>query len=113
MVCENTIAPLSGVPFHHDTRCITRFFAKGFPMHLAVHRVSSAEPVLRNYTELHAHPEPEICVFIPDPSGLIYRLQIGTETREVSGHVSVWIPRNVPHSTNVLSGSGHFVALRL
>lgn len=112
-VCENVVAPLSGVPFHQDIDCLTRFFAQGFPMHLAVHRVSAAERAERQYTQLHAHPEPEINVVIPDREGLVYRLQIGADVREISGHASVWIPPDVPHSTNVVSGSGHFVALRL
>ncbi|MCY1042402.1 hypothetical protein OV208_13850 [Corallococcus sp. bb12-1] len=113
VVCPNIVSPLSTVAAHKDIDCIERFFAAGFPLHLAVHKVHDAEPLQRDYTELHAHPQPELNVIIPDASGLEYEIQLGEERYRVCEPTSIWVPPHVPHSANVIRGSGYFVAVRL
>ncbi|AGP35062.1 hypothetical protein BE04_18095 [Sorangium cellulosum] len=113
VLCANVPSPLSSVAFHQDVECIQRFFAAGFPVHLAVHRVDSAEPARRDYTALHTHDVPEINLILPDPTGLEYRIELGSSAHLVTGSTSIWIPPGVPHSANVVQGSGYLVTVRL
>ncbi|WP_437726656.1 hypothetical protein [Sorangium sp. So ce861] len=113
VLCANVPSPLSAVAFHQDVECIRRFFAAGFPVHLAVHRVDSAEPARRDYTALHTHDVPEINLILPDPTGLEYRIELGASVHLVTGSTSIWIPPGVPHSANVVQGSGYLVTVRL
>ncbi|KYF80062.1 hypothetical protein BE20_35680 [Sorangium cellulosum] len=113
VLCANVPSPLSAVAFHQDVECIQRFFAAGFPVHLAVHRVDSAEPARRDYTALHTHDVPEINLILPDPTGLEYRIELGSSAHLVTGSTSIWIPPGVPHSANVVQGSGYLVTVRL
>ncbi|WP_437592913.1 hypothetical protein [Sorangium sp. So ce1000] len=112
IVCANVPSPLSSVAFHQDVECIRRFFAAGFPVHLAVHRVDSAEAAGRDYTALHTHEGPEINLILPDPTGLEYRLELGSRVHHVTESTSIWIPPGVPHSANVVRGSGYLIAVR-
>ncbi|WP_437969750.1 hypothetical protein WMF04_10855 [Sorangium sp. So ce260] len=112
VLCANVPSPLSAVAFHQDVECIRRFFAAGFPVHLAVHRVDDAEPARRDYTELHTHDGPEINLILPDPTGLEYRIELGSSVHHVTTSTSIWIPPGVPHSANVVRGSGYLVAVR-
>ncbi|WP_437946088.1 hypothetical protein WME98_35515 [Sorangium sp. So ce296] len=113
VLCANVPSPLSAVAFHQDVECIQRFFAAGFPVHLAVHRVDSAEPARRDYTALHTHDVPEINLILPDPTGLEYRIELGPSAHLVTGSTSIWIPPGVPHAANVVQGSGYLVTVRL
>ncbi|WP_129581289.1 hypothetical protein WMF20_10785 [Sorangium sp. So ce834] len=113
VVCANVPSPLSAVAFHQDVECIRRFFAAGFPVHLAVHRVDGAEPARRDYTALHTHDVPEINLILPDPTGLEYRIELGSTAHHVTSSTSIWIPPGVPHSANVVQGSGYLVTVRL
>ncbi|MDC0685429.1 MULTISPECIES: hypothetical protein [Sorangium] len=108
----NVPSPLSSVAFHEDVECIRRSFAAGFPVHLAIHRVDSAEAARRDYTALHTHDGPEINVILPDPTGLEYRIELGSRVHHVTESTSIWIPPGVPHSANVVRGSGYLIAVR-
>ncbi|XXX79831.1 hypothetical protein WMF30_13760 [Sorangium sp. So ce134] len=113
VLCTNVPSPLSSVAFHQDVECIRRFFAAGFPVHLAVHRVERAEPARRDYTALHTHDGPEINLILPDPAGLEYRIELGDSVHHVTESTSIWIPPGVPHSANVVRGSGYLITMRL
>jgi hypothetical protein len=107
-------APLSSVPHHQGVACIERFFSETFPLHLAIHRVVDALPDQeRKYTDAHTHDVDEINIIIGDEDGLEYEIQLGDERFQVRSNASVYIPAGLPHSANVCSGSGYFVALRL
>lgn len=112
VLCANVPSPLSSVAFHEDVECIRRFFAAGFPVHLAIHRVDSAEAARRDYTALHTHDGPEINLILPDPTGLEYRIELGSRVHHVTESTSLWIPPGVPHSANVVRGSGYFITVR-
>jgi hypothetical protein len=114
LIYKNVISPLSSVANHHDVECIERFFAEQFPLHLAIHRVNDAQEQNREYTELHSHTEQEINIIIGDKNTeLEYTIQLGDEVHYVKSNTSIWIPSNLQHASNVLKGSGFFVALRL
>jgi len=104
---------LSNVPFHNDTKSITRFFADKFPMHLAVHEVSPVLVPPREYTQLHVHDDFDEVNIIVSRHTLIYKIELGDEEYTVSSNSCIWIPRGIWHSANVLKGSGHFITLRM
>lgn len=106
-------AALSDVPFHENTTSIARIVAAGFPLHLAVHKVS---PVLfppKEYTQPHVHEDTDEVNIILSEKHLLYKFHLGSETFTVSSNSSIWIPRGMIHAANVLAGSGYFITLRI
>ncbi len=113
LIHHNVPSPLSSIAHHHDVDCIERFFADTYPLHLAIHKVTSAANVAR-YTELHCHDVPEINIVVGDERDeLTYEIQLEDETFCVAANSTVWIPAGMMHAANVLSGSGYFIAIRL
>ena len=106
-------AALSNVPFHNATRSITRYFAKGFPFHLAVHEVSPTIIPPQEYTMPHLHTDTDEINIIISQHDLLYAIQVGDEKYTVSNNSCIWIPRGTLHAANVLKGSGHFITIRL
>jgi hypothetical protein len=110
-IFKNELSPLSTIPYHHDVYCIERYFATGFPYHLAIHKIQNLVDSPGQYTFPHNHDFPEMNIFIGD--SLHYRVILGDEEFEIKGNYSVWIPPFVMHAANVLSGEGHYIAIRL
>lgn len=105
-------APLSSVPFHNDTPSITRYFAKDFPVHLAVHEVSAIRHTPVEYTLPHVHEDTHEVNIILSKKYLRYRIVLGRDEYIVDANTSIWIPRGMMHSANVLEGEGMFVTMR-
>jgi len=105
-------APLSEVPYHEDTASITRFFAKNFPVHLAVHEVSPLLCPPTEYTQLHRHDDSDEVNIIISRNNLQYKIQVGDKEYIAGNNSAIWIPKGVMHSANVLTGSGYFITLR-
>lgn len=112
LIIQNKKQPLSTVDFHKDVSCIERYFAEGFPFHLAIHKVVNAENVDR-YTELHTHDVDELNIIICEDNEMDYLIQLGNEEYHVKSNTSIWIPKGLPHSANIIRGSGYFIAMRL
>ena len=113
LIHQNVPTPLSSVAFHEDVPCIERFFSDTFPMHLAIHKVTDAKGV-DPYTEPHHHDVPEINIIIGEEEGALeYAIQLGEETFRVESNSTVWIPAGMTHASNVIRGSGYFIAIRL
>ena len=113
LIHHNVPSPLSSIAHHHDVDCIERFFAATYPMHLAIHKITSAADVAR-YTELHCHNVPEINIIVGDAAGeLTYEIQLEDEAFCVAANSTIWIPAGMMHASNVISGSGYFIAIRL
>lgn len=113
LIHHNVPNPLSSIAYHHDVDCIERFFADTYPMHLAIHKITNASDVAQ-YTELHCHNVPEINIIVGDAAGaLTYEIQLEDETFCVAAYSTVWIPAGMMHASNVISGSGYFIAIRL
>jgi hypothetical protein len=104
---------LSNVPFHRNTKSITRYFAKNFPLHLAVHEVSPVLVPPVQYTDPHIHQDTDEINIIISKKNLLYKIQLGDDEYTVSNNTSIWIPRGMIHAANVLSGSGYFITMRL
>src|SRR5688572_19728866 len=65
--------PLANVPFHNNTEAIKRFFAEGFPVHLAVHEVSPVADPPAEYTMPHIHEYWDEINLIISQHDLLYR----------------------------------------
>ena len=104
---------LSNVPFHNNTDAVNRIVAENFPVHLAVHEISPVKNAPAQYTELHMHDDSDEVNIILSKSKLVYRIQLDDDIYKVAANSSIWIPRGVLHSANVIEGSGYFVTLRL
>ena len=104
---------LANVPFHQNTRSITRYFATNFPIHLAVHEISPISRPPAEYTQPHVHHDCDEINIIISQQDLLYKVQIGDEKYTVSNNSCIWIPRGTVHAANVLKGTGHFITNRL
>lgn len=104
---------LSNVPFHKNTKSITRYFAEGFPVHLAVHEVSPVLIPPKPYTLPHVHEDSDEINIIIAQEALLYRIRCGDEEYTVSNNSCIWIPRGTIHAANVLAGSGYFITMRM
>lgn len=104
---------LSNVPFHENTKSITRYFAEKFPVHIAVHEISPVINPPVEYTQPHLHDDTDEINIIISQRNLIYKIQLGGNEYEVSNNFCVWIPRGMMHAANVLKGSGYFITLRM
>ncbi|GAA0893937.1 hypothetical protein GCM10009122_36170 [Fulvivirga kasyanovii] len=115
LIFENLNIPLSSIPYHFDVKGVDRFFAEGFPAHLAIHKINAIDKNEEQYTKLHSHDdEDEINILIPEEGKkLVYEIQLGDEVFEVEGAKSIWMPAGLKHASNVISGSGYFVAIRI
>jgi hypothetical protein len=112
-IYELTPSALTNVPFHDDTKSITRFFAENFPAYLAVHEISPVILPPKEYTQLHVHEEHDEVNIILSHQNLVYKIQVG-ENEYIAGNNScIWIPRGVMHSANVLRGAGYFITMRI
>jgi mannose-6-phosphate isomerase-like protein (cupin superfamily) len=105
--------PLDNVPYHNNTEAITRYFAANFPVHLAVHEVSEVSAAPPDYTQPHVHYDSDEINIIISTEKLVYKILLGTNEYTVGSNSSVWIPRGMLHSANVLKGSGFFITIRL
>lgn len=104
---------LSKVPFHKNTKAITRYCPEDFPVHLAVHEISSVAFPPLEYTQPHLHDDNDEINIIISQHDLLYRIQIGNDKFTVANNSCIWIPRGTVHAANVLRGSGHFVTIRM
>ena len=105
--------PLSNVPFHNNTAAITRYFAANFPLHLAVHEVSPVLAPPMEYTLPHLHNDCDEINIIISQQKLLYKIRLGNDEYLVKNNSSIWIPKGMLHSANVLKGSGYFITMRL
>lgn len=113
LIFNMIMSALSNVPFHKDTRSITRFIAEDFPLHLAIHEVSPVILPQAEYTEPHIHDDFDEVNIILSPNSLLYKIQLGEEEYTVNNNSAIWIPKGTLHSANVLREWGYFITLRI
>ena len=112
-IYELAPSSLASVPFHDDTKSITRFFAENFPVYLAVHEISPVVLPPKEYTQLHVHEDHDEINIILSGQNLLYKIQVGDEEYIAGNNSCIWIPRGVMHSANVLQGIGYFITMRI
>lgn len=112
-IYELTPSALANVPFHDDIKSITRFFADNFPVYLAVHEISPVVLPPNEYTQLHVHEDQDEINIILSRKNLLYKIRVGEDEYIAGNNSSIWIPRGVAHSANVLQGTGYFITMRI
>jgi len=105
-------ASLSTVPFHRDSPAITRLIADRFPMHLAIHEVRTVTQSPEPYTLPHVHDDEDEINIILSTGYLKYSIMLADEYHTVTANSSIYIPRGMLHSANVIGGFGFFITLR-
>ncbi|HXG13830.1 MAG TPA: AraC family ligand binding domain-containing protein [Candidatus Nitrosotenuis sp.] len=108
---------MSKVPFHGKApiKRLSMLSKKLVPKsntHVAVHFVDSKKK-FPQYSFLHKHDCDEINLILSESGKLTYKIQLGDETYRVSSPSTVFIPKGVRHSANVVSGNGIFVCIIL
>lgn len=66
------------------------------------------------YVELHTHDVDQIFIFLSDPGNhdaLKIEVVLDDEVYNVEAPVTVFIPKNIPHTQRVLSGTGRLVTI--
>ncbi|MCA9811697.1 MAG: 2-isopropylmalate synthase [Nitrosarchaeum sp.] len=108
---------LEKIPFHQKAP-IKRFSMLNKSMvpesdtHIAVHFVNASQKIPK-YSQLHKHNHDEINLILSEDDTLKYKIQLEGETYRVSSPSSVFIPKGVRHSAEVVSGTGIFVCIIL
>lgn len=106
----NVHSPLDGVPFHHATSGVVRTAPESFPLHVAIHHVSSGEHSPAAYVEPHVHPVGEVNVLLGD---VRYHYRVGDDHELVQAPAVRWLPAGTPHAAVVAGGAGTFVCVIL
>lgn len=112
------IEPLASIPFHKKAP-VKRLLMleKGLipqsDIHIAVHFIKNLPKKIPKYSELHSHNCDEINLILSEDSKLVYKIQFEDEIYKVSSPATIFIPRGVKHSAEVLSGKGIFICIVL
>lgn len=104
---------LDSIPYHCNNVGIERLLGSGFPLHLAVHHINNIQDTPPVYVAPHKHETPELNLILAPKGELTYKIKIGLHDYNVESPAAVWIPRELVHSANVISGSGYFVCIIL
>ncbi|MEW6043464.1 MAG: AraC family ligand binding domain-containing protein [Thermoproteota archaeon] len=114
---KGVVEPLSQIPFHGRApiKRLSMLSKKLVPKsntHVAVHFVDSKKK-FSQYSFPHKHDCDEINLILSEKGKLTYKIQLGDETYRVSSPSTIFIPKGVRHSANVVSGTGIFVCIIL
>lgn len=112
LIWQGELAPLESIPFHEAHPQIERTAWRGFPVHLAVHRIRALEDMPEHYVMPHRHDHAEVNIIMSD-SALVYDIMLEDERHEISAPCAIWIPPSLVHAANVIRGSGYFVCMIL
>ena len=109
--------PLDSVMFHGKEKAPLKRYVmvekrkineKG--LRVVVHVIKKAVKKKRDYCELHRHDYDEVNLILSEKGKLVYRIQLEDEVYIVKSPASVYIPKGIRHSANVVSGEGIYVA---
>jgi len=112
LLFEFVRSSLANVPFHENSPAISRLVADKFPLHLAVHQISQLSQPPAPYTFPHLHEEEDEINILLSAGLLKYSIMLADEYHIVTANSSIYIPRGMVHSANVLEGAGFFITLR-
>lgn len=113
IVDRMTPSPLGQIPHHQNAVGVERFApSDAVPLQLSAHRV--ANPDNQVYCDMHSHDNlMELNLILPSQSGMRFDVSDGANSHQITSPTALWIPPNVSHQANAVSGSGWFVCLRL
>jgi hypothetical protein len=75
-----------------------------------VHEIRDIPNQHRSYCEPHRHSCAELNLLISFDQ-LVFRVTLGGEVYVLTSPASILVPPNLPHSANVVEGTGFFVAI--
>lgn len=109
--------PLEKIPFHGKApikrlSMLSKSLIPQSDTHIAVHFVN-ASTTLPQYSTSHKHDTDEINLILSEDSQLIYEITLEDETYKVSSPSTIFIPKNLNHSAQAISGKGIFVCIIL
>ena len=110
--------PMSKIPFHGEAPInrILMLDKTSVPesnAHIAVHFIKNLPKKIPKYSELHKHTCNEVNLILSEDSKLVYRIQFENEVYRVTSPATIFIPKGIKHSAEVLSGKGIFVCIVL
>lgn len=108
--------PISKIPFHGEFNIgrllmLEKGILEESNVHIAVHLINKLPKKIPRYSELHKHDSNEVNLILSQDSTLTYKITLGDETYAVKSPSSVFIPKGVPHSAEVVSGKGIFICI--
>lgn len=115
---KGVVEPLETVSFHGKAP-INRLLMldkKRVPdanVRVAVHFVTDVPKNVPAYCELHKHDCDEINLILSEDGALVYKVQLEDEVYEVTSPATIFIPKGIRHSAEVISGKGMFVCILL
>ena len=105
-----TIESLDVVPAHSSIPEVERWVFPGVPHLVSVHSVDAAEKSDRDYCEVHSHDDlDEINVFLAATPDFRFHVRVGDDCQVVGPNSAAFIRAGLPHSANVVSGSGFLI----
>jgi quercetin dioxygenase-like cupin family protein len=78
--------------------------------HIVTHEIRDVSADRRSYCEPHVHDCHEINILL-SLGRLVYEIRLGDEVYLVEAPATIYIPAGLVHSSNVVEGSGFFIAL--
>ncbi len=115
---RGVIEPLAKIPFHRKSPIkrllmLDKTSVPESDIHIAVHYIKSLPKKILKYSELHSHDCDEVNLILSEDDKLTYKIQFEDEIYKVTSPATVYIPKSVRHSAEVLSGKGIFVCIVL
>lgn len=80
---------------------------------VSVHFIDELPEKIASYCDLHQHDFDEINLIISENDNLVYRIQLEDEVYLVQSPSTVFIPKGVRHSSEVVSGKGLFICITM
>jgi hypothetical protein len=77
--------------------------------HIVAHEIHSVSAARRRYSELHVHDCPEVNILL-SLTRLVFEIRLADDVYVVEAPATIHIPAGVPHSANVIEGSGFYLA---
>ncbi|MEA3515458.1 MAG: 2-isopropylmalate synthase [Nanoarchaeota archaeon] len=115
---RGVVEPLEKLPFHGKApfKRLLMLDKASIPEssnYVSVHFIKDLPKEFPKYSKLHKHDCDEINLILSEDDKLIYKVQFENEVYEVSSPATIFIPKGVKHSAEVLSGKGIFVCIIL
>lgn len=115
LISTGIVQPLQSMPFHDEAPILRRLMSgknlhSEADKHIAIHEISHLQPQDRSYCQPHYHNCNEFNLILSFEK-LVFRITLGDETYIVNAPASIFIPRGLSHSANVIEGQGFFITI--
>ena len=107
-------APFQDMPHHGMSKWFERFVPAGFPVDMAVHRVSVPEGAVPEvYVTPHSHDDQDGINIVLSNGALVYSIVMDGHEQKINAPAAVWIPAGCSHAANAVSGEGFFICVKI